>query len=134
MRGAPDNAAYGTPHPGIIPADAGSTSVLELRQRLAPDHPRGCGEHRARPRFQSYFPGSSPRMRGAQRLQNSGMNANRIIPADAGSTTEAALTELVTGDHPRGCGEHQQTGAEHFSEAGSSPRMRGALPPMMNSR
>ena len=30
---------------GIIPADAGNTFVLELRQKLAPDHPRGCGEH-----------------------------------------------------------------------------------------
>ena len=34
---------------------------------------------------------------------------SRIIPADAGSTelTASALNEF--GDHPRGCGEHENT-------------------------
>ena len=30
---------------GIIPADAGSTSMLNLTRKSLEDHPRGCGEH-----------------------------------------------------------------------------------------
>ena len=33
----------------------------------------------------------------------------------------------VCGDHPRGCGEHQNSGPSMSESRGSSPRMRGAL-------
>ena len=50
---------------GIIPADAGSTAVQQIKLSTATDHPRGCGEH-IRVRSTSIESmGSSPRMRGA---------------------------------------------------------------------
>ena len=66
MRGALPPGTVQVLGQGIIPADAGSTFVLELRQRLAPDHPRGCGEHYSSILKDEFLPGSSPRMRGAQ--------------------------------------------------------------------
>ena len=31
--------------PGIIPADAGSTTIPGIATQWWQDHPRGCGEH-----------------------------------------------------------------------------------------
>ena len=50
-----------------------------------------------------------------------------IIPADAGNTSGADMQRLVTGDHPRGCGEHSTSLALRIQPRGSSPRMRGTL-------
>ena len=90
----------------IIPADAGSTSSPENSSSRCWDHPRGCGEHpQARP-VPPVRLGSSPRMRGA--LVDFGKKTGniRIIPADAGSTSNASKTFGLSKDHPRGCGEH----------------------------
>ena len=70
----------------IIPADAGSTNINASLSLVAPDHPRGCGEHAECRACGSGLTGSSPRMRGAHlrpRLNDLGQG---IIPADAGST------------------------------------------------
>ena len=74
---------------------------------LATDHPRGCGEHtslalRIQPRL-----GSSPRMRGARKVDMMAWRSVGIIPADAGSTTAYPKNIADKRDHPRGCGEHQ---------------------------
>ena len=50
-----------------------------------------------------------------------------IIPADAGSTSQAPIRRLYYEDHPRGCGEHDPLPVAVTSKNGSSPRMRGAL-------
>ena len=50
---------------GIIPADAGSTSVRSGTGSWRRDHPRGCGEHTSDGSRPSAEHGSSPRMRGA---------------------------------------------------------------------
>ena len=70
--------------------------------------------------------GSSPRMRGALQVSDPGRYADRIIPADAGSTTMHLPPRRSVGDHPRGCGEHDLTNGVFQSSDGSSPRMRGA--------
>ena len=90
------------------------------------DHPRGCGAH---PReFEELSPGegSSPRVRGSQRLVKAGHILDGIIPAGAGLTEFARLSGLSKGDHPRGCGAHQQNDATHGAMLGSSPRVRGS--------
>ena len=51
----------------------------------------------------------------------------RIIPADAGSTNRFPTHDCRRPDHPRGCGEHQNTPSGRNALMGSSPRMRGAL-------
>ena len=66
-------------------------------------------------------------MRGARRTRHRRSGDSRIIPADAGSTRNDGPEIVVTGDHPRGCREHDPETARFFATRGSSPRMRGAL-------
>ena len=71
---------------GIIPADAGSTYKPWRVSAEWRDHPRGCGEHSVIPKLRIVRVGSSPRMRGAHPELVVDEAAQRIIPADAGST------------------------------------------------
>ena len=70
---------------------------------------------------------SSPRMRGAQRLECGQQSERWIIPAYAGSTFCWAGWLMTILDHPRVCGEHVSYDSMPVFEEGSSPRMRGAL-------
>ena len=115
--------------PGIIPADAGSTSGPAYDPNSARDHPRGCGEHLLVCGVAGFEQGSSPRMRGARHCGTAAGRPVGIIPADAGSTCRRQDPRATTGDHPRGCGEHFCLVFPQASRLGSSPRMRGAHPP-----
>ena len=53
----------------------------------------------------------------------------RIIPADAGSTPHGTSDHTSSRDHPRRCGEHVVFYPQSGDKEGSSPQMRGALPP-----
>ena len=126
MRGAPFLHARWHRLAGIIPAYAGSTSFRPRTHRSRWDHPRVCGEHHC-PRYEvSRFPGSSPRMRGALRIDGPVVNPQGIIPAYAGSTARSHAFPSRDWDHPRVCGEHQTTDKASVNNMGSSPRMRGA--------
>ena len=74
-----------------------------------------------------YAAGSSPRMRGAHLRKLRSLVEVGIIPAYAGSTLAASLANRRRWDHPRVCGEHWADLAGMSADAGSSPRMRGAL-------
>ena len=126
MRGAPPVHILLQQPKRIIPADAGSTQRHYQRQDRAWDHPRGCGEHIVCPKGPQHFPGSSPRMRGARPIIVCPERRDRIIPADAGSTTEQFSRNFAKKDHPRGCGEHRHYRCLEWAWRGSSPRMRGA--------
>ena len=128
MRGAqtPPRAEFGSS--GIIPADVGSTQKSSAWWIENKDHPRGCGEHTLWCRRQWSELGSSPRMRGALSLVLSILVGDGIIPADAGSTGRRLRRWEHGRDHPRGCGEHITSEEQSQFPAGSSPRMRGALP------
>ena len=91
---------------GIIPADAGSTDVIEWIFICDWDHPRGCGEHRFSQPVGRLRRGSSPRMRGARVESTHSAPILGIIPADAGSTDTLVGSCMWGTDHPRGCGEH----------------------------
>ena len=65
-------------------------------------------------------------MRGAPNLHIVRVYLTRIIPADAGSTFPFPPYHWLTGDHPRGCGEHLGSSGINLTLSGSSPRMRGA--------
>ena len=56
----------------------------------------------------------------------------RITPADAGKTDEDHAAAFVWKDHPRGCGENALGASAACRCAGSPPRMRGKLPPLVN--
>ena len=128
MRGAPSRWKVIVLSCRIIPADAGSTWFESSWGSAIRDHPRGCGEHDGILVAGPADPGSSPRMRGAHDSTTLGQAVERIIPADAGSTPwcQSILSPYV--DHPRGCGEHGKLYIRAWSNGGSSPRMRGALP------
>ena len=66
MRGARDGDLFDQGGRGIIPADAGSTVPSDHMSLTSEDHPRGCGEHCELLADLVWFPGSSPRMRGAR--------------------------------------------------------------------
>ena len=91
---------------GIIPADAGSTTLKDIRKILGKDHPRGCGEHSDQSPADGSVRGSSPRMRGARLPLVFSALTDGIIPADAGSTSATTVSTCSARDHPRGCGEH----------------------------
>ena len=71
--------------------------------------------------------GSSPRMRGAPRVNGNLAFKWGIIPAYAGSTPSERMSTPNSWDHPHVCGEHRSTDTDASSKPGSSPRMRGAL-------
>ena len=127
MRGAPVPSAWKLRPPRIIPADAGSTKTGVPADLLRGDHPRGCGEHAHYSMDELVRLGSSPRMRGALVVVRQIVLQPGIIPADAGSTRCQLVADLFTEDHPRGCGEHDMVTTITEDNAGSSPRMRGAL-------
>ena len=111
---------------GIIPACAGSTSlILSLGRRLS-DHPRMRGEHDNRRLEIAPRAGSSPHARGARRVVKQDVSCIRIIPACAGSTFEIFQRLIHLKDHPRMRGEHTDGGNMRASRTGSSPHARGA--------
>ena len=72
--------------PGIIPACAGNTERHPPEVGVAGDHPRVCGEHIAYRIEGASSQGSSPRVRGTQRLVRAPRPEQGIIPACAGNT------------------------------------------------
>ena len=126
MRGAPNPPRCRTWAPGIIPADAESTRRLRNPKVSRWDHPRGCGEHMQLLMILISSRGSSPRMRGALIWFTRSSHPTGIIPADAGSTAVIFARLKPKEDHPRGCGEHMALSTASCTNAGSSPRMRGA--------
>ena len=111
---------------GIIPAGAGLTKHKKGDSIMKRDHPRGCGAH---PReFEELSPGegSSPRVRGSQRLVKAGHILDGIIPAGAGLTPSSPRARRNARDHPRGCGAHSASSPCISFLPGSSPRVRGS--------
>ena len=109
-------------HPRVcgehLPIDTGE--MLNAR-----DHPRVCGEHATGASTQVNCTGSSPRMRGTQRIHVDFPLAEGIIPAYAGNTISTAPQSTDCWDHPRVCGEHTCSALAVPAARGSSPRMRG---------
>ena len=110
---------------GIIPALAGNTNRACIRNAVAWDHPRACGEHWSTVVVASTIWGSSPRLRGTPIRAKPAVHPAGIIPALAGNTAFAWLPSARTRDHPRACGEHHSGAGELTHLRGSSPRLRG---------
>ena len=115
---------------GIIPALAESTPFVTRLGAQLGDHPRACGEHKGNDMTRINIPGSSPRLRGALLPALESTEGHGIIPALAGSTRMHSTLTRAIWDHPRACGEHQHGPCDVQRGAGSSPRLRGARPPL----
>ena len=111
---------------GIIPACAGSTLALLKPFGHGRDHPRMCGEHKARDAYVAADRGSSPHVRGARHVVIVEHLRTGIIPACAGSTFRTPPRQTLPWDHPRMCGEHGGISGAVDVNWGSSPHVRGA--------
>ena len=71
--------------------------------------------------------GSPPRVRGKVQGDTSLTAQMRITPACAGKSRYNLNQPVVSGDHPRVCGEKARTPANHTEQLGSPPRVRGKV-------
>ncbi len=74
----------------------------------------------------SNWAGPSPRVRGAVLALLRQRTRLGTIPAGAGSRTSTRTPRFPARDHPRGCGEQSGAVPGAASQAGPSPRVRGA--------
>ena len=125
MRGKPGSQATLSMPSRLIPAHAGKTETVTVRDALVGAHPRACGENTRSRGLSVWMTGSSPRMRGKQRALGLLPVALRLIPAHAGKTERALRMPCGKWAHPRACGENPNVGRASSQHAGSSPRMRG---------
>ena len=95
-------------HRWIIPAHAGQTYRYGCGRHRQPDHPRACGANSRLLQAATTSLGSSPRMRGKQRLTSIEHFAERIIPAHAGQTAVPTVADGTRSDHPRACGANMR--------------------------
>ena len=127
VRGAAEAEVEYPDHGGIIPACAGSSSLRNRSRRHIRDHPRVCGEQLHKIIHDTYFLGSSPRVRGAVDGAPRLRIVQGIIPARAGSSAQYICRACREGDHPRACGEQSALTERSVTSPGSSPRVRGAV-------
>ena len=126
LRGAHQRQNAPAQRSRIIPAFAGSTGTEVRKGDSNEDHPRVCGEHCINKYLHKGHQGSSPRLRGALRIEQAVDIILGIIPAFAGSTTVQEPSLPMDRDHPRVCGEHRMRLCPYLVPMGSSPRLRGA--------
>ena len=119
---------------GIIPACAGSSIRPVARPPRRRDHPRVCGEQLLYSLPLTFLQGSSPRVRGAVVTVRGTRLHDGIIPACAGSRGKSPCCGSRSRDHPRVCGEQLVTLVGKVCPCGSSPRVRGAVPPWRGER
>ena len=110
---------------GITPAYAGKSIGGSDANKCPRDHPRVCGEKPGCITGSSGSPGSPPRMRGKAVKILQLPAVDRITPAYAGKSPRALTRRIMTGDHPRVCGEKLRLTAKETPCRGSPPRMRG---------
>ncbi len=144
-RGPQLGARWGSTAGRFIPAFAGTTGRREISVAHRTVHPRVRGDHvsarrnvdadagsspRSRgPRIGSWksrpTAGSSPRSRGPRNEWDVRREAERFIPAFAGTTDLFPDGRGRGAVHPRVRGDHAGTKLVTFSTIGSSPRSRG---------
>ena len=125
MRGKGYGATIGEDGMRITPAYAGKSSFGLPSQTFTGDHPRVCGEKSHCVLSLYVVLGSPPRMRGKGVNPCNQRVAVRITPAYAGKSLHPPAEYILTGDHPRVCGEKGDAASYRAWRRGSPPRMRG---------
>ena len=115
----------------FIPAPAGNRLSLERPTTTTSVHPRACGEQDIGVSVKADRFGSSPRLRGTVPFAIGASEKRRFIPAPAGNSEYAGGSVTVTSVHPRACGEQRPVDSLPQSIAGSSPRLRGTGPDLL---
>ena len=109
----------------FIPARAGNRRRRPGRTRRRAVHPRVCGEQPETLSVSVAPIGSSPRVRGTDRLGRLKRGLRRFIPACAGNRLDERFRHAEGAVHPRVCGEQRRIAMCSGLTAGSSPRVRG---------
>ena len=91
----------------------------------ARDHPRRCGENLGRGAKPNAPAGSPPQVRGKQEKILSCERCLGITPAGAGKTQGLRASFIDTQDHPRRCGENDESAVLDAINTGSPPQVRG---------
>ena len=109
----------------FIPACAGNSwlSCIGIKPRAV--HPRVCGEQGVKMNTDLLDAGSSPRVRGTDKIGAQQGCFTRFIPACAGNRTATVRIPLGPSVHPRVCGEQLDVSGNSCEVIGSSPRVRG---------
>ena len=111
----------------FIPACAGNSAGDPGNYSWGAVHPRVCGEQSADTTYPILKSGSSPRVRGTERIFSCHTHCQRFIPACAGNSLQSIPARLHQTVHPRVCGEQAIRTAPRNPDAGSSPRVRGTV-------
>ena len=110
---------------GFIPACAGFWNIRRASNVNARVHPRMCGVlGSTRPRV-PIRKGSSPHVRGFERITKLGRTYKRFIPACAGFCFSLAVWAKCDLVHPRMCGVLPLPRQIDHRAVGSSPHVRG---------
>ena len=96
-----------------------------LESSYEQDHPRVCGENFVFELMRIVNRGSPPRVRGKLAYISILFIISRITPACAGKTLKIQIPVALFQDHPRVCGENQDTTDTDSIYLGSPPRVRG---------
>ena len=124
-RGTVHDAAIAIAAARFIPAGAGNSDLLFVRQIDLAVHPRWRGEQACQSTCATSNSGSSPLARGTAQRKFRLNRKLRFIPAGAGNRLHSGLTVLSWSVHPRWRGE-QIWGVKHGPPVyGSSPLARG---------
>ena len=119
---------------GLIPARAGKTWASRSLVCGKRAHPRACGENTAWAACWGTTPGSSPRVRGKPVVLQARPCRGGLIPARAGKTPHPQRKDYRPWAHPRACGENSPDRFQALRGVGSSPRVRGKRPCLVEAR
>ena len=111
----------------FIPACAGNSLRLLKPALNIPVHPRVCGEQSQAAKACPQHTGSSPRVRGTERIDHQTGQQLRFIPACAGNSPHLSASGGDHPVHPRVCGEQILSVVPCETYCGSSPRVRGTV-------
>ncbi len=116
-------------HSRFIPTRAGNTPSVSTTITNGTVHPHACGEHDMSKHMLKNVFGSSPRVRGTPCNVSLLIPGIRFIPTRAGNTDFWSILDFSDSVHPHACGEHLLHLRGGIRCGGSSPRVRGTLPP-----
>ena len=126
-RGTRTTRFHGEAYMRLIPARAGNTLPLFMREDSDAAHPRSRGEHDNQELLMAGLFGSSPLARGTLLIGGAAEPYTRLIPARAGNTPHALMPRYPSSAHPRSRGEHVFDCRSQKVRGGSSPLARGTL-------
>ncbi len=111
----------------FIPACAGTSAPRSRNRGAVAVHPRVCGDQKSAVYSVFTRVGSSPRVRGPERVPLKRDFLLRFIPACAGTRLLREKFHSVVAVHPRVCGDQSPRGCPRSNRNGSSPRVRGPV-------